>query len=198
MQLRWIFASVALFAVAASIVTTVELPGAVEAAPPAKSDPHDPEPTVAAHARLARLAGDYTWWSMLRSTDGAPPIESRGEARVASILDGRFIELVEHGDISHPFEARKLWGYNVPAARYEGVWTYSGSTAMSTLIGRSLDGGRTIVFDAAYAVGADASPQHFEVVLEEIDARSFSIRVSHGSGDGAAKGSLKTTYTRRK
>jgi len=164
-----------------------------------QSDEHAPEQPVAENARLARLAGDYTWTSTFDVGDGSPPMSSTGTARFTSILGGRFLQHEESGGMAGmPYDALKLYGYNASAERYEGLWLYTGSTAMMNMTGASRDGGKTVQFDASYALDASGALMEFEITLAEIDADQFSIQLAFKAPEGAPTSKLKATYSRKR
>ena len=95
----------------------------------------DESPPGPAHERLMKLAGKYSFVTKFVSSEGAAP-ETTGEATFTSLLGGRFLLQEEKGSMfGQPFETRKTYGYNAGTKRYEGLWIYTGSTAMMALSG---------------------------------------------------------------
>src|SRR5262245_16577490 len=163
-----------------------------------QSDEHAPEQPVAQNARLAKLAGDYTWTSTFDVGDGSPPMSSTGTAKFTSILGSRFLQQEESGGMAGmPYDALKLYGFNASAGRYEGLWLYTGSTAMMNLTGSSKDGGKTVTFDASYAADPSGALMEFEITLAEIDVNQFTIQLAFKAPEGAPTSTLKVTYTRK-
>jgi hypothetical protein len=149
---------------------------------------------VTANQKLAQHAGKYVAKTKFDMGNGAPPMESQGEATFESVLGGRFLLQRETNSLmGQSFESLKMYGYNVESGRYEGTWTYTESTAIMHLNGTSTDNGKTIVFTATYE-GKDRKPSEFEITLREIDASSFSTKLV----DKASSATFETTYTRAK
>jgi hypothetical protein len=146
------------------------------------------------HQRLMKLAGNYTTATKMSGIAGS---ESTGEATFTALLGGRFLLQEEKGTIlGRPFEARKTYGFNTAAKKYEGTWTYTGSTAMMMLAGTSADSGKTIKFSASYE-GPAGKTSAFEIVVAELGPDKFSIALTSKAEDGKAT-MLETVYTRKK
>jgi hypothetical protein len=149
-----------------------------------------------ANQKLVAHAGKYVANTKFDMGNGAPPMESTGEATFESVLGGRFLVQRETNTmVGMPFESLKMYGYNADSGRYEGTWTYSGSTAIMSLNGTSTDGGKTIVFSASYE-GAARKRTEYEITFREIDADHFSTKLVDKAPDHAS--SFETMYTRAK
>ncbi len=172
-----------------SLITTTTL----LMAPAGVQDPKA-APT-AEHARLAKLAGD---WSVVSTFafPGSAPKEFHGTAQGRAILGGRFLQLdessVEFGELT---EKQKTWGFNVATKRYEGVWIYTGSTAVMHLVGTTADDRKKIAGDASFA-GENGEPQKFTWDLTVVDDDHFSTTlVAPAHGDRPAI-TFTAAYTR--
>jgi Protein of unknown function (DUF1579) len=150
------------------------------------------------HEALAKLAGEYTTVTRFRPTAGQAAQESKGSAKFTSVLDGRFILEESTGEqFGKQFKARKIYGYNNAAKRYESAWVYTASTAIMTLQGTSPDGGKTIRLNATVAQANDAQ-MNLIVTLKRINDDSFTVELGSTTPDGTAGPTLETTYTRKK
>jgi hypothetical protein len=146
----------------------------------------------AANQKLAQHAGKYIAKTKFEMGNGAPAMESTGEATFESVLGGRFLLQRETNSLmGQSFEALKMYGFNADSGRYEGTWTYTESTAIMVLNGTSPDGGKTIVFTATYE-GEDRKSSELGITLRGIDANSFSTKLV----DKASGATFETTYTR--
>src|SRR5439155_25747718 len=97
------------------------------------------------HQRLAKLAGEYTTVAKFAAKPGDPAQESRGTAKLTSVLGGRFVHEENSGSLlGQPNSGLRLYGYNDASGHYEGMWVYTGSTGIMTLTGTSTDDGKTI------------------------------------------------------
>lgn len=152
----------------------------------------------APHARLAKLAGEYTTASKFYMQPGAAAMESNGEARLSMNLDGRFLVEDNSGTfMDQPLKGFKLLGYNNASKRYEGIWTYTMSTAIMTLTGRTADEGRTINLAASFA-GAGAVKEQLSVVMRLNDDDHFEVELSGKSPGGKPGPRQITLYARKK
>jgi hypothetical protein len=176
--------------IAAVILSTLTTTGAF-----AQNFADNPGPE---HEALAKLAGEYTTMMRFRPTAAQPAQESKGTAKFTSVLDGRFILEESTGEqFGKQFKARKIYGYNNAAKRYESAWVYTASTAIMTLHGSSPDGGKTIRLNATVAQANDAQ-MNLIVTLKRINDDSFTVELDLKTPDGTAGPALETTYTRKK
>lgn len=185
---RWWLLAAALIAagVAASRRAAQDSVSAVDAANPGP-----------AHQRLMKRAGEYTTSTKV-AAPGQAGSESTGTAKITSALGGRFLLEENSGSMfGNPTSGLRLLGYNVAAKQYEGAWTYSGSTAVMTLVGTSKDDGKTIECSASY----DAAPgakQSFRAIYRELDDDRFSVELRSIGPDGKDGASFVTTYSRKR
>jgi hypothetical protein len=111
------------------------------------------------HKKLAKRAGDYDLTIKFTLPDGKS-MESKGMAKLAMILDGRFLQEDNAGTMrGMPFTGKRLLGYNVDAGQYEALWMYTGSTGMMTLVGQSKQDGKVIEFVASYTAAKNKKGQ---------------------------------------
>ena len=86
-----------------------------------------------AHEVMNSLVGDWTtttrmWWGGEGSGD---PMVSTGEATVAWVLDGRFLEERSKGTLmGQPMVGRGLYGFDNVKKKYTALWVDTMSTAM--------------------------------------------------------------------
>lgn len=150
------------------------------------------------HAALAKLAGEYTTVSRFRVKPGESGQESKGTAKLTSILGGRFLDEEAKGELmGQPTTSRHMYGYNAEAKKYEGSWVYSASTAIMTLTGKSADGGKTIELTGTFDQ-ADGAKATLGITLKRIDDNSFTLGLSAKAPDGSPGPTLETTYMRKK
>jgi len=150
------------------------------------------EPLSETHRKMARMAGDYTTANKL-TLPGGKVMESKGTARLKSVLGGRFLQEENSGTMAgKAFTGLRVFGYNDDAKRFEAIWTYTGSTAMMTLVGKlTEDGG--VKFKASYADGPEKKTT-FTIIYRPIDDDTFTVDLISGE-----KGPhLTTTYTRKR
>jgi uncharacterized protein DUF1579 len=148
------------------------------------------------HSRLAKLAGEYTTVGKFSAASGAPPMEMGGEAKLSMSLDGRFLIEEDTGTlVGQPLKGFRILGYNNASKRYEGIWTYTMSTAIMTLNGTSADAGNTINFNASFD-DQGGSKKKLQIVMRRMDDDHFVVELTDGSA--GPKPMLVTTYSRKK
>lgn len=147
------------------------------------------------HTEFTKLAGEYITASKLYISSGDEAFESGGTAKVTSILDGRFITIDEQGEtLGNAFKSLKIWGYNAAAGKYESVWLYTGSTAMTTLNGKTSDGGKAVKLDGSFE-DTDGKTK-YSVEFSRTDG-GFKITQVALNGDGSAGVKIDTEYKRK-
>ena len=169
---------------------------AATALSPFNITPQDPNAApVAEHGQLAGLAGDWNVVSTF-ALPGAAPQEFQGKARCRAILGGRFVQIDESGtEFGQPSEKQKTFGFNAATRKYEGVWMYTGSTALMHLDGAMQKDGSTIAGDASFA-GENGEPQKFTWELQRIDADRFSTKLVAPAPGGGPAATFTAVYTR--
>jgi hypothetical protein len=152
----------------------------------------------AIHKRLAKLAGEYTTVTRFRPQPDADAQESKGKARITSVLGGRFLSEENSGTmLGQPFTGMRLIGYNNGTGKYEATWTYTGSTAQMRLVGTSKDDGKTIQWTATVDTGKGGKMTLY-VVTKHMDDDHFSYELYTKMEHGKKGASFETTYTRKK
>jgi hypothetical protein len=140
--------------------------------------------------------GEYTTESKLTISEGSDAFESTGTAKVTSILDGRFIAIEETGELlGAPYKSQKFWGFNGSAGRYESVWLFSGSTAMTTLVGKAEASGKPIRLEGSVEEAVGKTKYAAELSL--VDAKSFRIVQVALNTDGSSGAKVETVFTRK-
>jgi len=151
----------------------------------------------AEHKELARLAGEYSTVSKFRDKPEDGPVESKGTAKITSVLGGRFLLEENTGtQFGQPYRGVRLVGYNA-AKRYEASWTYSMSTAIMTLTGTCKGEGKPIEWKADFT-DERGQKQTLNVITRKIDADRFVVELFGTTADGKRGPIVETTYTRKK
>lgn len=181
-----------------------------QAEPPVKPTVEDMKKHMEAMAEVGRpgplnkvltdRAGDYTikvqMW-MNAADRAAAPMESAGEATLRSVLGGRFVMQDETAMLAgEKITSIKYWGYSKDTKRYEGVWSYTGSTSMMILTGTSTDEGKTVRYTSD--VVAAGQKEKYEITVTQVTPDSFTIELVGLMENGAKGAALLSTYTRKK
>ena len=173
------------------------MPGEGEMSPEMKAAMENMKPGPA-HAKLAKLAGDWTVVSKL-TMPGTPAEETPGTAKIVAVMEGRFIHEEATG-VMHgmPFSSAKLMGYNNGSKKYEGVWTYTMGTGMMLLNGTSDDEGKTVKCNATWdnEIGVKET---MTITYKFADDDHFTVSMDAGKmPDGSAGPVMEIVYTRKK
>lgn len=192
-----LFRSISL--VAAGSLVGVLVPRLAQDQKPAAAAPQDQghvnAPKTGVHRMMAALAGEYDV-AMTFTPPKGDPMQSKGTAKLTSILDGRFLLEENEGEMmGTKIKGLRLYGWNADAKQFEGVWLYTESNAMMRLVGKP---------------GADRQSAHFEAAVQEtvdkkaaieVDAKrnqdgSLEFTVVHVEGGQSAK--LQEIYTKKR
>jgi hypothetical protein len=173
------------------------MPGEGEMSPEMKAAMEAMQPGPA-HAKLAKLAGEWTTSAKLAMA-GAPGEETAGTSKITVVMGGRFIH-EESAGMMHgmQYQSAKLMGYNNGSKKYEAVWTYTMGTGMMTMTGASTDDGKTITFNAAWdnEIGVKETAT---ITYKMTDDDHFTVTLAAGDmPDGSAGPKMEVVYTRKK
>ncbi len=159
---------------------------------PAQDPADQPGPI---HARLAKCAGEWDSETKFTMDPKQPPMEMAGSARAAMLLDGRYLQMEESGEMmGQPYTSLKIYGYNSGAKRAEAIWMWTNGTGMMVLGGEAKDGGKSLELSggAKNASGEES----FAVTVQFVSDDQFVVTLR--SGEGPEGASWATTYTRKK
>jgi hypothetical protein len=179
-----------------AVVAAAAVPGRAGDEPAKGGPPGQPGPI---HARLAKLAGEYTTENTFRVNPDDKPVKTAGTATITSVLGGRFLREEGSGTfMGRPNATLKLYGYNDAAGHYESTWVYTGSTGMMALVGTSPDDGKTIEWTGTYDQGKGDKATLY-VITRFLDEDHFVVELHAKKPGSGEKGPvLETTYTRKK
>ena len=96
-----------------------------------------------------------------------------------------------------PYKGLRLTGYNNAARQYEASWTWTLSTAILRMTGRSDDDGKTVTYAASFSE-ANGAETKMTVIVKQIDDDHFTVDINGKYPDGSAGPHLETMYTRKK
>jgi Protein of unknown function (DUF1579) len=142
---------------------------------------------------LAKRAGEYSRAIKFLGQPG----EWTGTSKISVILGGRFLLEENHDTVfDRPVEGMRIFGYNNATKQYEMVSMYTMSTAITKLIGTSVDGGKTVEYAGTSDEPRGKVPLHAQV--RQIDDDHFVVTLSSTGPDGQDMPFQETTYTRKK
>jgi len=152
-----------------------------------------------AHAKLAKLAGEWTTKTKMTMPGAPPGEETEGTSKFVVVLGGRFLHEEHQGTMmGQPFQSATLLGYNNGSKKYEGVWTYTMGTSMLTMSGTSADGGKTIKLDATWDNESGVRETTTIKYIFADDDHFTIMMISNETSDGSAAHEMEIQYTRKK
>lgn len=151
----------------------------------------------AEHKALQPFVGSWnakvSWWMDPKQ----PPSESSGTMINTWIYGGRYLEQKFVGDMSgERFEGSGLWGFDVAAGKYIGIWYDSMSTAMSRSVGPVSKDGKTFrmtAFNTDPVSGAESCGEEV-VTLDNPNQHTMTMWEDRG---GEKVMTMKIVYTRK-
>jgi hypothetical protein len=97
------------------------------------------------HAFLGRMAGDWTFKSMMWVDPSQPPMTSQGKSRKSMIMDGRYLQEETSGEMmGQPFHGQGVTAYDKAAGEFVNSWVDTMSTGI--LVSRGSRDGDTLTF----------------------------------------------------
>jgi hypothetical protein len=144
--------SLAITAVICAITIGVaeEKPGAPDMAEMMKKLEAAGAPGVA-HQALAPLIGEWEAEVKTWMAPDAPPTVTKGTAKAAWVMEGRFIQEEFSGEfMGKPFRGLSLIGYDNLKQKYTNFWVDNMNTAMFTSQGTAGQDGKIIGFEGKY------------------------------------------------
>jgi hypothetical protein len=100
------------------------------------------------HKKLDPIVGNWNWAGKFWMTPDAKPVESKGTAVRKWVMGGRFVqdEVACKGGPFGDFNGFGLTGYDNIQKKYNGVWTDSMTTSLSTSLGTVDKSGKVFTF----------------------------------------------------
>ena len=149
------------------------------------------------HKMLASHAGEYTTVARSWTNPEAPPVEEKGSATRAMVLDGRVMVETYHGSMmGMPFTGQSMSGYDNVTGKHWATWNDSMSTGIMVMEG-TCDAEMTCTFTGTYNDPIVQGP-----VMTRMTTRWTSpttqVMEMHGPGpDGNEVKMMELTYTKQ-
>lgn len=159
------------------------------------------------HAKLAPIAGKWTYVTKARMTPDEPFHESTGKAEYKWTLGRRFLMQEIKGNPSPddammggPFEGFGMLGYDNMTKKYISVWTDNMSTGMMTSEGTADGSGKTFTFttEEGYICPMSGQLEKPRTVLKMIGEDKLVFEMHNKGPDGKEFMNLEVTYARAK
>jgi len=148
-----------------------------------------------AHAKLAKLEGDYDIVLEWRMSPEAPWETLEFECEREMIMDGRFLqEDIEGEFMGNPFHGKGLLGFDNVREEYTNVWFDNSSTGIMISTGTARDDG-SIVLEGTGSDPMTGEKDKWSRSVMSADGNNFEMFAK--TPDGAEFKSMTITYARK-
>lgn len=159
------------------------------------------EPAISpgpAHESLDPLVGEWDVEVKMWMSPDSPPSVSKGKAKSAWALKGRFVQETFDGEfMGKPFHGVSYTGYDNVRRKYRSVWMDDMSTTIVTAEGEAEDGGKVIKLACEYSCPMTGEPNRKGTQVIRIVSRDKHIFEMHDPTLGEKSKTMEITYTRR-
>ncbi|MEM8873057.1 MAG: DUF1579 domain-containing protein [Planctomycetota bacterium] len=129
------------------------------------------------HEMLSPFVGEWETTSIMQMP-GQEPMESKGTASSAWVMDGRFVQQTYAGNMmGMAFTGMSMTGYDNVTGKYQSVWVDSMSSGMAIAYGTVSEDGKTFTFEGKYAdpMTGKMKPYKQELIVESDDRHVFKM-----------------------
>ncbi len=151
-----------------------------------------------AHKLLEPLVGDWNAEVKMWMAPDAPPTITKGTAKSAWTLKGRFVQQEFSGEfMGKPFRGMSFTGYDNVRQKYRSVWIDDMSTTMVTSEGDADTGGKVITFGGNYACAMTGEKHKETKQIYRIVSHDKHVFEMHDPTRGDNSKTMEITYTRK-
>ena len=151
-----------------------------------------------AHQALEPLVGDWNAEVKMWMAPDAPPTITKGSAKSAWTLKGRFVRQEFNGEfMGKPFRGIGFTGYDNVRQTYRSVWIDDMSTTMVTSEGEADTGGKVITLRGHYACAMTGEKNKATTQVYRIVSHDKHVFEMHDPTKGDNSKMMEITYTRR-
>jgi len=141
----------------------------------------------AQHAVLTKMAGEWTCKVKYQMDPSQPEQESQSSATVTALMDGRYIQEVDSGDMNGmPFSGMGLYGFDNVSGKYVSSWIDNMGTGIMTSVGTADAGGKVITWIGTMNDPVTGKPAKSRMVTTVIDDNHHTFEM-YGVPPGAKK-----------
>jgi hypothetical protein len=148
------------------------------------------------HRALDAFVGTWDTQVSMWMDPSQPAEVSHGKMTNSWIFDGRYLEQKYEGDFGgQAFQGLSLWGYDVVAENYRGLWIDSMSTGFSISAGFASPDGKTFTMLSTHSDPLTGEPAQGEEVIVVEGPDRHTMTAYQIQGDAKVK-SMEIVYTR--
>jgi len=141
----------------------------------------------AQHSVLTKMAGEWTCKVKYQMDPSQPEQESQSSATVTALMDGRYIQEVDSGDMNGmPFSGMGLYGFDNVSGKYVSSWIDNMGTGIMTSVGTADAGGKVITWIGTMNDPVTGKPAKSRMVTTVIDDNHHTFEM-YGVPPGAKK-----------
>jgi hypothetical protein len=152
------------------------------------------------HAALKRLEGEYDVDVEMVMKPGAPPMKSKGKARYAMIMGGRYLHADYTGEtMGMPFHGASLMGYDNAKKKYFSAWIDDMGTGIMLAEGTGSPDGKVTTLSGEYDDPMTHQKRKYRWVTTVVsdDKHTFDWLDADKDGKNEYR-MMRNTYTRVK
>ena len=151
-----------------------------------------------AHQALEPLVGDWNAEVKMWMAPDAPPTITKGSAKSAWTLKGRFVQQEFNGEfMGKPFRGIGFTGNDNVRQTYRSVWIDDMSTTMVTSEGEADTGGKVITLRGHYACAMTGEKNKATTQIYRVLSHDKHVFEMHDPTKGDNSKMMEITYTRR-
>ncbi|HTM58176.1 MAG TPA: DUF1579 domain-containing protein [Candidatus Udaeobacter sp.] len=141
----------------------------------------------AQHALLAKMAGEWNCTVKYQTDPSKPAQESQSTAVITTLMDGRYIQEVDAGQMSGmPFSGMGVSGFDNVSGKYVSTWIDNMGTGIMTSVGTADASGKVISWNATMNDPVTGKPAKSRMVTTFIDDNHHTFEM-FGVPPGAKK-----------
>lgn len=150
-----------------------------------------------AHARLARMAGQWEGRFRLWFEPGTPAEDSVQRGSIRVLLGGRVLlhEYTGHCR-GEPMEGMALIAHHLDERRYESAWAESFGTGTSIIFSTGDSGDPRLSMLGSYSEGPGGTRWGWRTVIEQLGDDTLDLRMYDIAPDGTEALAVEVNYRR--
>jgi hypothetical protein len=152
----------------------------------------------AAHKALEPLVGNWEVEVKCWMAPDAPPTVTKGTAKAAWIMDGRFVQEEFQGEfMGKPFRGMSLTGYDNTKQKYNSAWIDDMHTSLFASEGTAESGGKVITLEGKMDCPITGQKNLTMKQVIRVINRDRHVFEMHDPAKGDNSKSMEITYTRK-
>lgn len=150
------------------------------------------------HEKLQAMVGEWDFELTFWHTPDSEPQVSKGETKIKSIMDGRFLKQKATSEMhGQPFKGMGIIGYNNEKQHYESVWIDNMGTGMMKSTGRYDAEKNAIIESGTYTCPQTNGDKQFSAVTMFPDENTFTYEWFIYDENGESYRAMKIIHTKK-